>query len=181
MITNPSIWGALNDRASNNVFDFVGSGAPVDGAAGTGVNIGGPGSTYTDLATGIRYVNFGLITSPAWGRQTSDKSPLTTITANGAIAVRPATNYMFTKGSAALMTLAAPTAGAPGIGDDGTIIEIYSSTAFAHSITSPAGTLQTGGAANTSITFNAFAGASVGLMAYNGKWIIIDPIGVSFA
>jgi hypothetical protein len=64
MITQGVIWAALKDQANNNVWEFVGSGAPVNGS--TGANIGGPGSTYTDVATGNIYVNLGTKASPAW-------------------------------------------------------------------------------------------------------------------
>lgn len=66
MITSPSIWGALKDEAQNNVYRFVGSGAPVNGASGTGVGIGGLGTTYLDTVTGNSYKNIGTITSPVW-------------------------------------------------------------------------------------------------------------------
>jgi hypothetical protein len=66
MITQQSIWSALKDLASNNVFDVVGSGAPTSGTSGTGVNICGPGSSYTDTATGNCYYNTGTLASPTW-------------------------------------------------------------------------------------------------------------------
>ena len=80
--------------------------------------------------------------------------------------------YVITKGSAFLGTLAAPVTG----GQDGLIITILSSTAFAHSITT-SNLLQTGTASVASITFPASAGAGVSLLAYQGKWILMSTNG----
>jgi hypothetical protein len=85
------------------------------------------------------------------------------------IPVHVAAYYVITKTSAFLGTLAAPTTGA----DDGQFITIMSSTGYAHSITT-SNLLQTGTSTVASITFPAYAGASVTLMAYQGKWIVVS-------
>lgn len=64
MITQASVWGALNDRAQNGIFDLVGAGAPVSGT--TGAPFTAPGSTYTDTLTGIVYFQAGTLASPVW-------------------------------------------------------------------------------------------------------------------
>lgn len=90
-----------------------------------------------------------------------------------------AQDYEVNSAGADLMTLKAPNVGdAFSGGDDGKIIRITSTTAFAHKITSPVTTLQTGLAGTTSITFPAFAGASVTLKANAGKWQLIAFNGV---
>ena len=89
------------------------------------------------------------------------------ITANGAINPRLPGFFVITKGSIASLTLAAPTATV----DDGLEIEISSNTAFAHVVTT-VGLLLTSSAAVNSITFPAFAGATVYLTAFQGKWIL---------
>jgi hypothetical protein len=96
-------------------------------------------------------------------------SVLPTALSTTVIPVHVAAYYVITKGSAFLGTLAAPTVGA----DDGMFVTIMSSTAFAHSITT-SNLFQTGTAAVASITFPASAGASVTLMAYQGKWIVVS-------
>lgn len=48
------------------VRDFYGTGAPTDGV--TGLNDAGLGSVYFDIATGIRYTNFGTALSPVWAQ-----------------------------------------------------------------------------------------------------------------
>lgn len=75
------------------------------------------------------------------------------------------------------MTLAAPTAA-----QDGMTKVITSNTAFAHTITAT-GLFQngvTGGAKNTA-TFAAFPGASITVMAYNGKWNVLALNAVTVA
>lgn len=66
MITQANIWAALKDLANVGIFNTTGSGAPTSGASGTGVGITGPGSTYTDSATGFQYVQIGTLASPLW-------------------------------------------------------------------------------------------------------------------
>lgn len=66
MITSPSMFGALRDRADNGVLDLVGIGGPLSGTSGTGVNVAGFGSTYTNLSNGLRYWNENLASSPYW-------------------------------------------------------------------------------------------------------------------
>lgn len=176
---NPTAWlRALSDS-------FVGiypcAGTPTNGTSGFGQGKLAAGALVIDVTNGLLYINQGTATSPLWVPISTSQLPLTTIIANGAISVRPSASYVITKAGIAAMTLAAPTAGAPSAGgDDGTMIEVFSSTAFAHTITT-VGLLQTGSDAVNSIAFNPFAGSSVGLLAYNGKWIIVDPIGVTFS
>jgi hypothetical protein len=74
---------------------------------------------------------------------------------------------MITKGSAAAMTLAAPTT-------DGTVIEFQAGSAFAHVLTLT-GLLEdgvTGGSKNT-YTTAAFVGSGGAFMAYNGHWHLL--------
>jgi hypothetical protein len=94
---------------------------------------------------------------------------VTAYSANGALAVASGSDVI-TKTSAAAMTLAAPTAA-----QDGLIKRVVSSTAFAHTITAT-GLIDDGvtGGSKTTATFAAFAGASIELMAYNGKWNVIS-------
>lgn len=95
--------------------------------------------------------------------------------ADGAISISPQTGVI-TKGSAAALTLAAPTAGAVSAGgQDNTKLVITSNTAFAHTITATS-LIQDGvtGGAKTTATFAAFPGATIELVAYNGKWNVIS-------
>jgi hypothetical protein len=82
---------------------------------------------------------------------------------DGAIDVRSHI-AIITKGSAAAMTLAAPTS-------DGIDIKVSAGSAFAHVVTAT-GLLHdgvTGGAKNT-YTTAAFVGSGAHLVSYNGKW-----------
>ena len=76
------------------------------------------------------------------------------------------------------MTLALPTAGAFGTGNDGDILRIVSTTAHAHNITvATAGHLILGGSGGSAYTTATFTDAVVGdfllLQAYNGYWYVL--------
>lgn len=101
---------------------------------------------------------------------------LSLIPANAAIPPRAGKAGVITKGTAAALTLAAPTAGA----DDGIRIMLTSDTAAAHTLTAT-GLLQTGSASVNVATFAAFAGAGLTLVAYKGKWNVLAQIGITFS
>ncbi len=105
---------------------------------------------------------------------------LTPLTVNGAIPPNTPATYIITKAGVLADTLAAPTAGGPGVGSDGTQIVITSGTAFAHTITT-VGLLNTGSASVNVATFAAFAGAGITLVAYNGKFNVLNSVGVTFS
>lgn len=83
------------------------------------------------------------------------------------------TQYMLNKGSAAAITLAAPTATT----DDGKIIKFMSTTAFAHVITFTGSTLNNGSTTQASATLAAHPGASIELLAYQAKWYVVASNG----
>lgn len=75
--------------------------------------------------------------------------------------------YVVKTGSADLMTLAAPVAA-----DEGNIIEVWSDTAFAHTITATS-LIAAGVSLKTTVTFPAFRGAGVRLRACNLVWHLL--------
>lgn len=90
-----------------------------------------------------------------------------TVSADGAIPIETGVTAI-TKGSAAALTIAAPTTA-----QDGTVISIVSSTAYAHVVTFTGGTLVNGTyAAKTTATYAAYVGAGIRIIAYNGKWYL---------
>jgi hypothetical protein len=174
-------------RFANQVWFGVqtaGGGAPVNGSSGTGAGKAGIGSIYVDFLAGTLYVNVGTKASPSWAPISSGSAPaqatVTPLTANGAIPPHTAATYAITKAGVLADTLAAPTAGASGTGDDGIMIRITSFTAFAHTITAT-GLLNTGSAFVNVATFNANAGATLELMAYQAKWQVMYANGISFS
>lgn len=98
------------------------------------------------------------------------------LAADAAIDPHTPGRYIITKGSAAALTLGAPTAGA----EDGLEIEISSATAFQHVLTAT-GLLQDGAAHVNTATCAAQAGCSFSLTAFNGKWLAANYAGVTFA
>lgn len=93
--------------------------------------------------------------------------PVATLAANAAI---PTSSDIvkLTKGSAAAMTLAAPTAA-----QEGHEMVIVAGTAFAHVVTAT-GLINDGvtGGAKTTMTFAAFVGAAITLIALDLKWTV---------
>jgi len=100
------------------------------------------------------------------------------LSASGAVNPHQSALYYITKATAALLTLAAPTAGQ----DDNVVLEFVSTTAAAHTITTPAaGDIQDGnsGGNDTVMTFNAKIGANCKLRAYAGIWYVEAENGCS--
>jgi hypothetical protein len=95
-------------------------------------------------------------------------SQLATLAASGAVPVAGNT-FVITKAGVAALTLAAPVVGT----QDGLKMTITSNTAFAHTLTAT-GLFQTGTATVNLATFAAFAGATIDLMAYQGKWNVFN-------
>jgi hypothetical protein len=91
------------------------------------------------------------------------------LSVNGAIGPNASAAYVITKAGVLADTLAAPTVTT----SDGVTIVVTSNTANAHTITAT-GLFQTGTATVNLATFAAFAGASITLMAYQGKWNVIS-------
>jgi hypothetical protein len=102
--------------------------------------------------------------------------PLVPLFASGAIDPHTAQRYAITKAGVAALTLAAPTAGA----DDGLVILLVSTTAFAHTLTAT-GLLNVGTASVNLATFAAFAGAGLTLFAYNGLWYLDSANAITFS
>ena len=101
---------------------------------------------------------------------------ITLASGDGAVALVQGV-VVVTKGSAAALTLAAPTAA-----QNGLTLTVTSATAFAHTLTAT-GLIEdgvTGGAKNAG-TFAAFAGATIVLMAYNLKWHTVSLKAVTVA
>jgi hypothetical protein len=96
------------------------------------------------------------------------------LSADGAITIKSGM-VAITKGSACAATLAAPTAGAVSAGgDDGKELVVRTTTAFAHTITTPANKI------NTNKLTATFGGALTDyqtLRAYNGVWYTIGSSG----
>jgi hypothetical protein len=107
--------------------------------------------------------------------------PYVLASADGAITVKGGVVFI-TKGSAAALTLAAPTAGDPGAGgDDGKELIIVSTTAFAHTVTVATAGFNDLGAAGDVCTFTAAKGNGIRLIAYGGDWWVVGNINGTLA
>jgi len=97
-----------------------------------------------------------------------------TITGDGAITVQSGV-VLLTKGSAAAVTLAAPSS------QDGTVIEITSTTDFAHVVTVTGGLWDGTATTNTTITFPVVAGGAVRIIAFGTDWYVLSNQGTTIA
>ena len=185
-----NMWAMLRALINNNVplLTINGITFPVtNGVNGTFVGQAGKGALLIDFGNGLLLQNTGTLASPTWTLVTGSgggsippaSDPLTILSANGTIPSNVSADYIITKNGALLSTLSAPIPGGPGIGNDGVDILIASSTPYQH-IISAIGLLQTGTAAQNYIDFPQYAGGEVELVAYNGKWIVLNSQIVSF-
>jgi hypothetical protein len=103
----------------------------------------------------------------------------TTIGANGVIPV-PADVRPVTVNLVKATALSSTTLAAPSVANDGSKLTITSQTAAAHVITATS-LINDGasGAPHTTLTFAAFAGASIVLQAQDGLWNVISNNGVT--
>jgi hypothetical protein len=85
-------------------------------------------------------------------------------------------SVILTKGSAAAITLAAPTTA-----QNGVHISVKSTTAFAHVLTVATIGMNDLGASGDVCTFSAAKGNSLTFEAYNGDWFVESNIGVTIA
>lgn len=96
--------------------------------------------------------------------------------ASGAIAITQGV-AVITKSSAAAMTLAGPTAGLPSAGgNDGQVLRIVSTTAQAHTVTTPSNKIN---GASTTLTFGTAVGNFAELIAYGGVWYTLSKTGIT--
>lgn len=133
-----------------------------------------PGDAYDPTSIAV---TGGTITGATiTGGTNAAKDMVTTISGDGAITIQTGT-VKLTKGSAAAITLAAPSAE-----QEGTTLNVVAGSAFAHVITAT-GLLDdgvTGGAKNTA-TFGAFVGSAITLKAVAQKWTVISKNVVTVA
>jgi len=88
--------------------------------------------------------------------------------ADGAIGLKEGTVFITKSASAALLTLAAPVAGLPAAGgDDGKVLRIKSTTAKAHTVTTPSNKID---GITAVATFGGAVTDFIELIAYNGIW-----------
>jgi len=93
--------------------------------------------------------------------------------ANAAIAIQNST-VVITKGTAAAMTLAAPTAA-----QNGTVITVISATAAAHTVTATTIGFNAGNTGTDVGTFGGAIGDGISVVAYGGEWLVLTKTNVT--
>lgn len=128
-------------------------------------------STHDAIATQVLFYLSGRLDALELG------IPVTAYTANGAIALTTGLHAIEKTGSAAAMTVAAPTAA-----QDGVELTIIGNTDFAHVITFTGGTLLDGTTgANTTATLAAFKGSGVTVVARGSTWLLKSAVVATIA
>lgn len=115
------------------------------------------------------------IADPGVASQFALQEAPTVAAEDGAIAVKSGV-VVITKGSAAALTIADPTATT----DDFKILKIIAATAHAHTVSNAAGSGFNAGGAGTDVgTFGGAKGDNIVLMAYQGDWFVISKVNVT--
>lgn len=102
---------------------------------------------------------------PLWLPTVAAGATVEVASADGAIAIKEGTVFI-TKGSAAALTLAAPTPTT----DDGKRLSIITTTAAAHTVTNTTPGFNNGSTASDVATFTGAIGNGMVVRAYNGVW-----------
>lgn len=103
-------------------------------------------------------------------------SPTEVASADAAISLKAGV-VVITKGTAAALTLAAPTTGT----DDGKVLTIVSTTAAAHTVTNSSPGFNGGGASEDVATYGAAKGNAMTVVAYGATWYAVNLTGVTLA
>lgn len=96
--------------------------------------------------------------------------------ADGAVTIAPKSVFI-TKAGIAALTLADPTATT----HDGLVIDFIATTANAHTVSNAAGSgfFSSGGATKDVATFGGAIGDRFSVIAYQGKWYILDSLNIT--
>jgi hypothetical protein len=180
--TDTLIGKATTDTLTNKTYDTAGTGnslsiagVAVTANTGTGAIVRTTSPTIvTPTIASFVNANHTHQTAAQGGLLPPSKYPLTVQSIDGAIDPHTSAAYVITKGSAAALTLAAPTVTT----DDGVQIIFTSASAFAHTVTAT-NLFNSGSAANDLATNDPFAGASLTLVAYQGLWNVISSNAVT--
>jgi hypothetical protein len=144
-------------------------------------NVTATGTIQGANVTGVTLVSGAAVTATnaLTGATVVAKHPVIAVAASGAIAVPTGnTTYFITKAGVAAMTLVDPTATT----HDGLRLTFISATAESHTLSNAAGSGFNGVGAGADIgTFGGAIGDHLIIEAYQGKWYVIDNVGVVLA
>lgn len=157
-------------NSGNNAMQVFGSGSDTINGISTAVGVSqGIGTTAVYVCTAAG--NWIVPISQLWS-----STPLAIGTSSFTVPPNVPHAYVFNRLIGEVTaSIAAPTSGA---GFDGNPIQFTSDSPFSHTITFVGGILDSGSIANSTLTFNAFKGASALIMAFNGRWKLLSSVGV---
>lgn len=165
----------LNGEAAGLILDAAGNVVLHGATVGHG-KLAVSGSTVVDVSAAATALTGTLSVSGITTASGGIKTPVVTISGDGAITIAPFTIVRLSKGSAAAITLAAPTNST----HDGYIVMVFSSTAQAHVITGGVDGFNAKGSSGT-ITFGGAIGDSVTLVAMGGHWYTLAKVNATVA
>jgi hypothetical protein len=122
----------------------------------------------------------GLLNLKAGDALSTDvANSVTVLSANGALTIpnQGRAVFVITKGTAAALTVAAPTATT----HDGVEMVVVSSTAAAHTLTATTIGFNAGNTATDVGTFGGAIGDGIAFVAYQGEWLVLNNINVTLA
>lgn len=105
-------------------------------------------------------------------------TPVAAISGDGAVTIAAANKtYFITKGTAAAITIVDPTATT----HDGVTLTFIATIAAANTLSNAAGSgfFSSGGASKDVATFGGAIGDRISIIAYQGKWYILDSLNIT--
>jgi hypothetical protein len=133
----------------------------------------GQDADFANLSASGMFTATGAITATG-----GVKNAVGAVTADGAITIPSGTKFFFmTKAGVAAMTLADPTATT----HDGIVLHFIAATANAHTLDNSAGSgfFSSGGSSKDVATFGGAIGDRISVVAYQGKWYILDSLNIT--
>jgi hypothetical protein len=197
MFTEQSIWGALSDASSNNVFwSAVNAGAPSNGTSGTGAGLCGPGSLLIDTTDKALYINTNTLASPTWtlisggsggggvtlnGAQTLTNKTLTAPVVNQPVLDFPEQTVAALGTNQATGGTITPTASAvvyctTADGTKGVVLPVAAAGQMLIAINNSASILKVYGNATDSATINGTAGTTAYTIAAGASVVFAAPV-----
>lgn len=154
----------LNDRV-NELEAIVYGGQVIGGSSPAGVVVTAPASGASQTVSGPL-----VSTGAVQGTNLIGSQQETVVTLTGSTDALPLLGSVFVDSSGVdAMTLATPTAGGPGVGDDGKLLTVTDSGGHAHTITTATNKIVP---SHHVITFNGTVGSFVTLQARGGLWFV---------
>lgn len=163
----------LNGEAGGLILDAAAV-VVLQGATAGHAKLDVSGSNVVDVSAAATALTGTLSVSGITTATGGSNVPVATIAGDGAITILPGGKVRLSKGSAAAITIAAPT----NTTHDGYQMTVFSSTAFAHVITCSTDGFNAKGSSGI-LTFGGAIGDSAVITAMGGHWYVTGKVNVT--